>query len=488
MSVLREANDAGQPYELVIVGAGPAGLSAATTASALGMRTAIIDEQQDVGGQILRQPPASFRTAVKVMPPSLPGAAALLARFRESRQIDTFFGKSAWGVFQSADANMVEIPVSGPSGSGLLRAKALLLATGAYDLPVAFPGWTLPGVMAAGGVQTLLKSQFLRPGRRFVLAGSHPLLLLVADLLLAAGAEIAEIAVARPRPAFGEILKSLPAVAGHKKLFLSLAAQLYRLSRHKVPVSFGTTVLQAQGNDAVERVILGKVDAEWNPQPGSERSVAADCLVSGYGLLASSELAQQAGCAVRWAPERGGWIVSHDEDMRTSVANIFVAGEPAGVKGAEMAFLEGRRAALSVALQAGFIEADNARKQIDDVRTRIARARIFSDMVLRFFAPRLDKLARLATDVTLICRCEEISAGTVRRFLDENQHVSDINSVKLGCRTGMGFCQGRYCQHTTAQLTADIRNMDIAALGAFSAQAPVKPVSVRALMDAANGG
>ena len=479
--------DPSSAYDVVIVGAGPAGLSAALTAEDQGLRVAIIDEQHDIGGQIMRQPPSGFRVSAAASPVSLPGGLAALRRLRQSRHVDRFLGTTAWGIFRDDANGVLQIGINTPEHSRLLRARRVLVATGAYDLPVAFPGWTLPGVMTAGAVQTLIKSQFLRPGRRFVLAGSHPLLLLAAVLLLDNGAEIAEVAIARPMPSIGELLKSWRAIPGHLPLFADFLASLLKLRRHGVPLRFGTIIRGADGDDQLQRVTLADVDSQWQPKPGTERTLEADTLVLGYGLLASSELARQAGCASTWRPERGGWIISHDQVMRTSVPEISVAGEPAGVKGAELAFLEGRLAAQQIALELGApANRDQLVRAMDDTRRAIGKADAFAEAVLGFFAPRLDQLARLATDKTLVCRCEEVEAGTVRAFLDDNPHVSNVNSVKLACRTGMGLCQGRYCQHTVAHLTADARQCDVGALGAFAARAPIKPIPVRALANVAD--
>ncbi|OFA03462.1 FAD-dependent oxidoreductase [Duganella phyllosphaerae] len=470
------------PFDLIVVGAGPAGLSAALDAADHGLRVVVIDEQYAPGGQIFRQPPATFSHPAAA--PAYPFGADLLQRARADQRIDWRYGQTAWGVFRDTDREGLRLGVASAEQAELIAGKALLIATGAYDLPVAFPGWTLPGVMSAGGVQTLLKSQFLRPGSRFVLAGSHPLLLLVADLLLKAGAEVAEVAIARPRPGVRELLASWRAVPGHVGLMLQMARALWNLKRHRVPLRFSTLIQSAAGGEAVNSVTLAGVDADWKALPGSERTLAADTLVIGYGLLASTELARQAGCAVDYREAAGGWVVVRDAAMRSSVRGVWVAGEPGGIGGAEMAHLEGRLAALDIARALGFI-ATPAPQQADAALSRLQqalrRAHHFSDVVLRFFAPNMVALARLASGDTLICRCEEVGADTVREFLSANPHVGDINSVKLACRTGMGMCQGRYCQHTSAQILAEATGKPVDCLGHFTARAPVKPVSVISL-------
>jgi thioredoxin reductase len=483
MSTTQSPSDA--PYDLLVVGAGPAGLSAALDAADSGLRVALVDEQHAPGGQIFRQPPGTFAPPAGGVAVAYPFGHALLQRARADQRITWHYGSTAWGLFPATgddgDAVGVRLGISSGATAAMLDGRALLIATGAYDLPVAFPGWTLPGVMSAGGVQTLLKSQYLRPGSRFVLAGSHPLLLLVADLLVKSGATVAEVAIARPLPAPGELLRGWRAVPGHVGLMWQMARAMVNLKRHRVPLRFGAMIKSASGDDAVQTVTLTDVDRDWQPRPGSERTLDADTLVIGYGLLASTELARQAGCAVDYREAEGGWVVRRDTTMRTSVPGIWVAGEPGGVGGAELAHLEGRVAARDIVQMLQASAATTPDPALDKLQSDIRQAHHFSDVVRDFFQPNMAALARLATGDTMICRCEEVSADTVRQFLTANPHVTDINSVKLACRTGMGMCQGRYCQHTSAQLLAQATGKPVAQLGHYTARAPVKPVSVISL-------
>lgn len=468
-------------YDLLVVGAGPAGMHAALLADKAGLRVAVVDEQAAPGGQIFRQPPADFSAPESSAFASYPFGRELLAKAKAAQGIDWYFATSAWGTFADVQGG-IRLAINAADGSTVLRAHKLLIATGAYDLPVPFPGWTLPGVMSAGGVQTLLKSQFLRSAERYVVVGSHPLQLLLASQLLEAGADIAEVAIARPRPRLGELLAGCKALPGNLRLFAQLGGILFKLWRNGVPVRFSTLITRATGSEGVEQVTLSQADDQWRALPGTERTHAVDGLAVGYGLLASTELARQTGCAVTWKPHRGGWVVDHDEHMRTSNPDIYVAGEPAGVAGAQIAYCEGRIAGLAI-IKALKPE-KNMGDQEDVARQALSKASAFSDTVADFFAPRLDALASLAKDDTLICRCEDISAGQVRDFLQTHPHVSSVNSVKLACRSGMGPCQGRYCQHTVAHIVAAARGVEVQATGSYTAQAPIKPVPLVNLANA----
>lgn len=461
--------------DLLVVGAGPAGLSAALAATRQGLDVVMVDEQPRPGGQILRQPPETFEVAGRGAPSSGARGRSMLAEAVAAERISWHQATTAWGVFDPANGDgVLTLAVHAAGESHRLHGRSLVVATGAYDLPLAFPGWTLPGVMTAGGVQAATKGQQLLPASRFVLAGSHPLLLVVADQLLGAGAEIAGIAFAPALPALGDALRGARALAADARSAGELAGALARLRRARVPLRFGATVTAAEGEEAVERVRIAD-------RRGGERSVACDGLVLGYGFLPATELARQAGCALEWRAAAGGWVVAHDELMRTSRPRVFVAGEPAGVGGAVQAAAEGALAALGAATDLGRRPPASAVRR---ARADRRAARRFSTAVQRLFpSPTGRAVVGLLTDGTVVCRCEDVTAGTVRGLLADNPHIASINSVKLACRTGMGSCQGRCCERSVAELTAAARGGGPAAAGTFTARAPVKPVPLRVLAE-----
>jgi NADPH-dependent 2,4-dienoyl-CoA reductase/sulfur reductase-like enzyme len=473
---------------VAVVGAGPAGLAAALDLHELGIDVVLVDEGVRPGGQIHRQPPATFAVEAAAHGPGheLPGRAEASALRRLQATV-------AWGVFGTeapldtwADGPHVDAPLAlalaGPAGLDVLGADRLLLAPGAYDLPVAFPGWTLPGVMTAGGVQALLKSQRLLAGRRIVLAGAHPLLLIVAAQLLGAGAELAAVALAQARPGMREGLRDLAALRGDLSRLVTLVGPLARLRRSGVPLRTGTIVARAEGGERLERVRLAAVDTRWRVTHETD-VVECDTLALGYGFVPSSELARQAGCAHRYDGPAGGWIVEHDEWQRSSLPAVFVAGELTGIGGAEQALEEGRLAALGLALDLGRLGRAEAERRAAEVRRRLARTRRFGALVQRRFAPRLDALAALATDETVVCRCESLTAGRLRAALAEHPHVRTLDALKLLTRAGMGPCQGRMCLPTATQLLCAARGAEPAAVGPYRARPPVKPIPLGALAD-----
>lgn len=480
--------------EVAVVGAGPAGLAATVVLAEHGADVVLVDEQAQSGGQIYRQPPETFAGAAFAARGAYARGAELLAE-ADAAACRRLRRTLVWGVFEPDAAEAIRLNGSAPSpnwtlglageaGIDLLAVRHVLVAAGAYDLPVAFPGWTLPGVMAAGGVQAFVKSQKLLPGRRFVLAGAHPLLLLVADQLLAAGAELAAVVLAQPRPGAADALATAARLRGRVGGLRAAGGPFLRLRRAHVPLLFSHVVAAAEGDDAVEAARLRPVDAAWQPTGAPDVRVECDTLALGYGFVPSTELTRQAGCVHRWRSSAGGWVTEHDEWQRASEQGISVAGEVSGVAGAEQAAEEGRVAALGILRDLGTLDREEAARLAAPVRRRLRRLRRFSALVQEQFEPRRDALAALADDSTIVCRCEEVTAGRLRTALAAHPHLGDADAVKQLTRVGMGPCQGRFCQLTVAALTAQSTGRSIPELGAFTARPPVKPITLGRLADA----
>lgn len=471
-------------HDLVVVGAGPAGMAGAIAAADAGLKVLVVDEQARAGGQIFRRPPAEFDVPSSNFSP-YPWAKNLIERFETHPGIESRFRSTAFGVLRDrpddgGSEHQLQLAVRTSNEGLLVPARHLLLASGAYDMPVAFPGWSKPGVMMAGAVQSLLKSQKVLAGRNLVLAGSHPLLLIVAEQALAAGAKISEIAFARGIPGIGELTSALPAAPGHFGVFAEAAKAVARIVSRGVKVSTRTVVTAAEGDDSVTSVQLSRVDRTWRPV-GETRRVETDLLVLGYGFTPSTELARQAGCEIEWDSPRGGWVVSHDDDFRTSASDIWVAGEPTGLAGAEQSRWEGELAGLNIAQSVIGKKAatpELARK-LARAEKGIRGAQRFSRVVQTMFEPHREALGELSLPAaTVVCRCETVSSKQVDQALEANPFISSANALKLECRTGMGPCQGRYCEGTVTARVAASRNIPIEATGHFTAHLPVKPVPI----------
>lgn len=472
--------------ELAIVGAGPAGMAAASAAADCGVGVTVIDEQPAAGGQIYRQPPREFTVSDWLGGRTYAAGKALLRRVSDDQRIRWLPDSTVSGIFPAADAGgdgRFTLVVDGPEGIRCLAAESVLIAPGCYDMPVPFPGWNLPGVMATGGIQAFVKSQRFVPGRRFLFVGSHPLQLVAADQMVQAGGAVAGVLFAQSRRRALKLLR-FPAVAwrGRAKL-LQTAAILRRLRRAGVQVGFEQTVIRADGEDRLENVTVAPVGANGVADAAAGREVACDRLGVCFGFLASSELALQAGARAHWKASRGGWIVAHDEWMRTSVPGVSVAGEITGVAGAEVAAREGQLAAIGCALELGKIGERRAQRDAAAARRALARLDRFARMLSELSWPGDRCLSQwLSNGEMNLCKCEEITVGDFLEQVRSNPDITTASAAKLLTRAGMGPCQGRYCQFALVRLLAAVRGIPERSVGHFSARFPAKPVPLDRLL------
>ena len=398
---------------LVIVGAGPAGLAAARAASAAGVDVVLLDAAPQPGGQIWR---ARQGVAAAPVARALAGLARAGVRVLGGTRVTLALPGRA-------------LLIAGPDGARRLHWERLILATGARERLLPFPGWTLPGVFGAGGLQALVKGGWPIRGRRVLVAGTGPLLLAAAATLRREGAHVVGL-VEEAGPAalagFAGTLVSQP----HKGLLaLRLAASLLG-----VPWMAGRCVVAAEGDGRVEQVVLGDVD-QRGEQDARTRTVACDALAAGWGLVPQTELAQALGCAL--APRFGAEAIVVDASQRTDVPGVFAVGECTGIAGAVAAQLQGEiagRAAVAELVAAP----GPAKKRL----RHLAREQAFAAAVAATFpAPR--RWADRLRDDTLVCRCEDVPWSAVRGH-------ADLRSAKLATRCGMGHCQGRLCHDTLA--------------------------------------
>jgi hydrogen cyanide synthase HcnB len=457
---------------LVVIGGGPAGMAAAIEAARAGVGTTLLDEAPRLGGQIYRQPPYGFRIRdAKALGRDYERGEMLRAELVErGERIEMRPGTSVAGIWGR------EVAWVSGEASGKITAERMIIATGAYDRPVPFPGWTLPGVMTAGGAQGLVKTMHVLPGRRALVAGTGPLLLVVANQLCKVGIEVAAVLEAgrpswSPR-AFGKVWRETG--------LLRDAWDYWRgLRRAGIPIRFNHTVFEAHGASEVETVTFGPVDPDtWSPVRERAEKVEVDLLVVGFGFVPNTELTELAGCRHEYVHDVGGWVPARTARMETTVPGVFAAGDGAGVAGALVAVEEGRIAGISAAEQAGLLrspEADRRRAPSLERLRSLARVRQVLDEISRI----RPGLSELATPDTLACRCEEVSMAEVNCALE--QGARDLQAVKLLTRLGMGPCQGRNCGPSMALHVANAVGCSPAETGRINPRPPVKPITVGAL-------
>ncbi len=451
---------------VVIVGAGPAGVRAAQTLALAGLRPTLLDESPETGGQIYRRQPTQFRRPYK----ALYGFEAAKARGLHTAlggQQNTVDYRPRTLVWSLEGRRLCLLH---DNGTETLSFDRLILATGAMDRVIPLPGWTLPGVYTLGGAQVALKHQACAIGDRTCFIGSSPLLPYVAYQYARAGAGVAGIVDTTPRAAKLRALPDLLSAAGTGAKGLYYMAWL---ASRGLRYQHAGTPVRIEGESHVTGVVVRTAG-------GRERHIACDAVAIGYGLKCEHQLADLAGCDFRFDPLTRQWVVAQNGAGRTSVPGIYVAGDGAVIRGADAAELAGERAALTVLEDLGR-PVDRARVQKID--QRIAGIDRFRRGLERAFSfPH--HLARDMADHAILCRCEAVTAGEVRDAVTE-LGAHDINRAKAFCRIGMGRCQGRVCGPAAAEVIAGALQRPIEAAGRLRGQAPIKPVPISALADAA---
>jgi len=447
----------------VIVGAGPAGMRAAEQLVAAGQRPIVIDEAQRFGGQIYRQPPEATQRERRDLYGFEAGrAAAVLDRFEFLLpQIDYRPDTLVWQI----EANALQVLHAGRTRT--LAFDALILATGATDRVLPFPGWTLPGVYTLGAAQVALKYQACLIGPRVVFAGTGPLLYLVAWQYASHGGQVAAVLDSAPASAK---LRAAPRMLARPSVAAKGAYFLARLRLMGVPLRSGVSLLKAEGRERVAALT-------WRAS-GKTHTTACDAIGVGHGLRSETQLADLAGCAFDYSDIDQAWLPTRDAAGRSSVRGIYLAGDGAGILGADAAELSGARAALA-ALE-DIVQPTSTGRTAQIERETQPHITFRRGLEIAFAPP--PRWAAEAPDELIVCRCEEVSAGELRACVRDTG-TRELNRLKALTRIGMGRCQGRMCVPAAARLLADAAGCELKDVGRLRSQAPIKPLPISLLHD-----
>lgn len=449
-------------FDVVVIGAGPAGMSAAIGMRELGLCVLVVDEQPAPGGQIWR--------AVEAVAPTPTGAilgneyragAELVARFREcgaayEPQTQVWKIEPAWRVFLKCDGQVEAV-----------SAGQVVLATGAQERPAPFPGWTLPGVLTVGAAQILLKTSNQVPSQPVWVVGCGPLPLLYMAQLLRAGGRIAGWIDTSPQGGWRRALPWAGAALADLKEIGKGLKWLYEIRSAGVRRVRGATCLSALGDGRLEAL-------EYVQSNGKTIRVKASVLLSHEGIVPSIHITQASGCKHSWSEQQSCLSPDLDDWGQTTESGIYVAGDGAGIGGAKAACVRGEIVALGIGMRAGRITAETASSKEKKLREKLHSLLRLRPMLDALYPPRESILA--PSHDTIVCRCEELTAGDIRKAAAIA--LPGPNQLKAFTRAGMGPCQGRQCGYTVANIIASEQKQSVATVGYFRIRPPLKPLTL----------
>lgn len=444
-------------YDVAVIGAGPAGLAAAALCARVGLECVLFDDQPSPGGQIYRSITNSPLSRHAVLGEDYWRGETIV---REALASNAHYVAAAtvWAILSP---NEIAVSIDGISRK--ICAARIIIATGAIERPFPIPGWTLAGVMTAGAAQILLKSSALVPEGPTILAGCGPLLWLLAWQYLNVGVRLDAILDTTAQPNWRSLFPH--AIAFAASSYITKSLKLAHQVRRAVRVATGIVELTAEGGERLESVI-------YTTSRGRSERLPCNTLLLHQGVVPNVNLAMSANVEHCWSDTQRCWVPRVDDFGSTNLPYIAIAGDGAGIAGADAAVARGQIAAIA-AIRALTNKASHKNEEHNARRMlrRFERGRTFLDLLYQP-APQF----RLPRDETIVCRCEEVTA---RQVIETTAlGCPGPNQMKAFLRCGMGPCQGRFCSLTVTELMAQTRGLSCADIGYFHLRPPVKPITL----------
>lgn len=449
-------------FDIIVIGAGPAGMSAATEASRHGASVCLLDDQHSAGGQIYRNVAQSPASRLKVLGADYSAGRAMV----HSNQEASVIHRTNAAVWKVGKDGSVAFSVDGLAEQ--IRARHVIIATGAMERPVPVPGWTIPGAITVGAAQILMKSSGIVPVGA-VLIGAGPLLYLVATQLVAAGAPPKGLVETQTKGDLtGAMRHFLSALKGWKQLVKGMQ-MIAALRWASVPRFTGATNIEIMGDASVESVHFRA--------HGRDHVIATTSALLHQGVVPNTQITRSLGLDHTYNTAQNCFAPITDDYGQSSSPMFSIAGDGAGIGGAKVAALSGKISALNALRKIGQITetvcADIGRSLLKSRRSELA-IRPFLDVA---YPPPVSVLR--PADDTMICRCEDVRAGDIRRYAALG--CKGPNQTKAFGRSGMGPCQGRYCGLTVTEILAEETGQSKDATGSYRIRAPLKPITLKEL-------
>jgi len=458
-------------YDIVIVGSGFSGIVAAGVLAEYNLNILMVDENIHLGGQLLRKIPEKLGDYSHYHPDHI---KKIGFRFLENvkRQKITILNRTCVVGIYPKNRLMLE---SDHKEISEVTGDILLFATGARERFIPFKGWTLPGIYSTGMVQVLIKSSGVLPAKEILVGGSGLFLFSVGYELLKNGGKILAIL---EQTGMIDKIQMLPLLFHQFSKFAEGGKFLAKIYFSGVPVKYRRKIIEARGNKTLEEVVTGKVDANGKLIQGTEKIIKTGAMAIGYGFVPNIEGPQLAGCQLNYAKDLGGWIVSVNDGLETSIENILAAGEITGVGGALKSINEGYIAANTILMKLGKIDDTDYQRKLKKLNKERIHHLKFAHYFNSLYQVSESGLMDIPDD-TVVCRCEDITIGDIKKGIANG--YTDPLALKSGMRVSMGNCQGRTCGPMVYDLLHLLTESSPEAIGTFKARPPLKPISIEAL-------
>ena len=456
--------------DLVVLGAGPAGVAAANVASKEGAEVVIIDENSSAGGQIYRAPPNEFQ----------PQNSFKSDEFREGEKqrnilensdLTALFKHRVWSVTSDLVVSTV-----GPNGLSSWHARSLIIANGALERIIPFPGWTIPGVIGLAASTILLKSQYVLPGQSTVVAGCGPLLIAVANGIIKSGGKVSAIIDLNSK---SDWIKAFPRLLSRPDQLFKGMSWFANIMKAGIKLYGGHAVTNTKQVDNVLRISIAPINSAGSILDSkNQKIVEGDCLAIGHGLFPSTEITRLLKAKHIYDPLKGGWVPLIDDDFRSSIPGVYIAGDATGISGAFSAVQKGRIAGMAAVRDLNVMSSQKYKAKIKSELIILKKNENFGKAAVRLMKFR-PELIQTITSETIVCRCEDVFRSEIDEAIESG--ARDLNQLKAWTRCGMGPCQGRTCSEAIeAILASKVGSRELA--GQWTGRTPLRPVPIEQII------
>ncbi|WP_196893800.1 NAD(P)/FAD-dependent oxidoreductase [Aureivirga marina] len=457
-----------------IIGAGPAGLSAAIQLAEYGIKSTIYDENPKIGGAIFKQPEKGLKNHPLKDETTFIKAKKLFDQFENHKSdITLSMNTEVLGVFPLTN----EIGIAQDGVFRKISDTSLIVSTGCYERAQPFPGWTLPGIMSVGGLQLQVKCGTVKPGHKAALIGTGPLLLVAAKQLHMSGVDVVAVVEAGKRKQL--VSKAFNMIA-NKSLLKEGVDYVNYLKKHNIPMYYGHGVVSASGDGQVQKVVVAPVDDKWYPNKEKSFELEVDCIGIQYGYVPRIQFTDLLQCENSFDKHLGGSFPQVDKWQRTTIEGVYSAGDNSGVYGADVAMLEGRLAALGYLIDTRVITESEATQIAAPLIKEAQRYKKFQHS-FHDFSGLKEGLLSLPEEDTIICRCENIKRSEIDRAIEAG--VEEMPDLKINTRVGMGDCQGKMCGSFCREYLAHKNHKKEEDVMGLKPRFPLAPIAFESIVD-----